>query len=73
MFILQDSQLPKSKGYLTIEYDHEYFIGKGVDVKNARNKAYKQVANKLKKSELFLVKDFNQTNGYKIITGYPIF
>lgn len=64
---------PDSKGYLITKVQHEYSIGKGVDVKNGGNSASKQVTNNLTASQLYLVKDPKMPAGYRIITGYPTF
>jgi hypothetical protein len=62
-----------SKGYLITKAQHEYSIGKGVDVKNGGNSASKQVTDNLTTSQLYLVKDPSMPAGYRIITGYPVF
>ena len=62
-----------SKGYIIIEADHGVSIGKGVNVKNNGSSFSNKVTRNLTKSELFLVKDPTMPNGYKIITGYPVF
>ncbi|GGG03003.1 hypothetical protein GCM10010913_25950 [Paenibacillus aceti] len=62
-----------SKGYLITKVQHEYSIGKGVDVKNGGNSASKQVVDNLITSQLYLVKDTSMPAGYRIITGYPVF
>jgi hypothetical protein len=64
---------PNSKGYLITKTEHNYPVGKGVDVKNGGNSASKKVNNNLSKSQLYLVKDPSMTSGYRIITGYPVF
>ncbi|MFU1798613.1 RNase A-like domain-containing protein [Paenibacillus azoreducens] len=64
---------PNSKGYLITKTEHNYPVGKGVDVKDGGNSASKKVNNNLSKSQLYLVKDPSMTSGYRIITGYPVF
>lgn len=64
---------PNSKGYLITKVEHNYPVGKGVDVKNGGNSASKQVSDSLSTSQLYLVKDPSMPSGYRIITGYPVF
>ncbi|KAF6562347.1 WXG100 family type VII secretion target, partial [Paenibacillus sp. EKM207P] len=48
---------PNSRGYLITKADHEFSIGRGVDIKNGGNSSSKHVTNDLSKSQLYLVKD----------------
>ncbi|WP_068501637.1 WXG100 family type VII secretion target [Paenibacillus kribbensis] len=64
---------PNSRGYLITKADHEFSIGRGVDVKNGGNSSSKHVTNDLSKSQLYLVKDSSMPTGFRIITGYPVF
>lgn len=64
---------PNLKGFLITKVNHEYSIGKGVDVKNEGHSASKQVTDNLTASQLYLVKAPSMLAGYRIITGYPVF
>ncbi|WP_412030956.1 RNase A-like domain-containing protein [Bacillus nakamurai] len=64
---------PDSRGFLITKTQHNFHIGKGVNVKNSGNSASKHVNHELSSSQLYLVKDQTMPNGYRIITGYPVF
>ena len=63
----------KSDPKLVIEANHNYEIGFGVSTKNSGNSASKQVTYGLTDSKIILTKDSSQQNGYKILTGFPVF
>ena len=70
---------PKGKT-LTIYTTHKYPVGYGVDattgvVKNGKltSKASKHVKYGLTSSKVYMVKDPDMPNRYKIITAYPVF
>jgi hypothetical protein len=57
----------------TIETSHSYSIGKGVNVKGQNNNGSNKVHYDLKKSRIVLVKDEGMEQGFRILTGFPIF
>jgi hypothetical protein len=64
---------PNSRNDFKSPCDHLFEIGYGVSIKNQGNAASKQVQYGIKKSMLYLAKDPSMPEGFKIVTGYPIF
>ena len=70
---------PEANYPLTIETTHQYPIGYGVKTTNGvmrgnrlHSKASKNVTYDLTSSKVFIVKDSQMPNKYKIITAYPV-
>lgn len=72
---------PKAKEYITIYTTHKYPIGYGVETtagvinKDGKliSKASKNVTYGLTSSKVYIVKDSDMPNRYKIVTAYPVF